>query len=200
MVLIGGCLLAVCGCGGSATHTANVRPPKVSEPATEPGDYANTNPAALRAYLRAWGQSRQRLWDDIARITGNEDGVDFSPTRDSSWPRWQRIYEKTAIAFRNDERRLSALATPPPMRPAHDTYTKAVQREAMRFQDMADALSGTDPETLNRADMALQNSQAQFDYDGAHWETAVIAACHASGVRVPEFVRLKLVSNGHRTG
>ncbi len=200
MMLLAGFLLAVCGCGGTASHKSDVPATRGSAVESESGDFANTNPAALRAYLRAWGQSRQRLWDDVGRITGDDDGVDFSATRDSSWPRWQRIYEKTAIAFRNHERRLAALATPPPMRPAHDAYTAAVHREATRFKDIADALAGTDPETLNRADMALQDSQGQFDYDGAHWESAVIAACRASGVRVPEFVRRKYISNGHRTG
>ena len=56
------------------------------------------------------------------------------------------------------------------MRPAHDAYTAAVHREATRFQQIADALAGTDPATLNRAEMALQVSQMQFDYDGARWE------------------------------
>jgi hypothetical protein len=37
------------------------------------------------------------------------------------------------------------------------------------------------------------------DLDGAAWEEAVIRACKASGVEVPEFVRLGFISNGHRT-
>jgi len=85
------------------------------------------------------------------------------------------------------------------MRPPQDAYTAAVHREARRFQDIAEALAGTDAETLNRADMALEESQGQFDYDVADWESAVIAACRASGVKVPEFVRRKYISNGHRT-
>lgn len=200
MVLLAGFLLVVFGCGGTSSRKSDAPATRVSAVESESGDFANANPAALRAYLRAWRTSRQRLRNDIGRITGDDEGVDFSATRDSSWPRWQRIYEETAIAFRNHERRLSTLATPPPMRPAHDAYTAAVHREAKRFQGMADALAGTDPATLNRAAMALQDSQMQFDYDGVEWESAVIAACRASGVRVPEFVRRKYISNGHRTG
>jgi hypothetical protein len=200
MVLLAGFLLAACGCGGTASRKSDVPATKVSAVERQSGDFAATNPAALRAYLRTWEESWRRRGDDIWRITGDDEGVDFSATRDSSWPRWQRIYEETASAFRNHERRLAALATPPPMRPAHDAYTAAVHREATRFQEIADALAGTDPATLNRAEMALQDSQMQFDYDGAHWESAVIPACRASGVSVPEFVRRKYISNGHRSG
>jgi hypothetical protein len=200
MVLLVGFLLAACGCGGTASRKSEVSATKVSAVERQSSDFAATNPAALRAYLRTWGKSRRRLWDDISRITGDDEGVDFSATRDSSWPRWKRIYEETASAFRNHERRLAAVETPPPMRPAHDAYTVAVHREATRFQEIADALAGTDPATLSRAEMALQDSQMQFDYDGARWESAVIAACRASGVSVPEFVRRKYISNGHRGG
>lgn len=161
-MLLAGFLLAAGGCGGTASRKSDIPATKVN--------LAGTNPDALRAYLRTWGKSRRRLWNDISRITGDDEGVDFSATRDSSWPRWQRIYEETASAFRNHERRLAALETPPPMRPAHDAYTAAVHREATRFQEIADALAGTDPATLNRAEMALQDSQMQFDYDGARWE------------------------------
>jgi hypothetical protein len=46
---------------------------------------------------------------------------------------------------------------------------------------------------------ALEGSQMEFDFDGARWERAVIAACQASSVEIPEIVREELVSNGHRT-
>ena len=39
----------------------------------------------------------------------------------------------------------------------------------------------------------------EFDLDGAQWEEAVITECKASGMVVPEIVRLQLVTNGHRT-
>lgn len=200
-MLLAGFVLAVCGCGDTATRKSDVPATKVSAVKSESGDFAATNPAALRAYLRAWGKSRQRLWADIWRISPDDnDDPNYSATRDSTWPRWQRIYKETALAFRNHERRLAALATPPAMRPAHGAYTAAVHREATRFQDLADALAGIDPATLYRAEAALSDSQMQFDYDGAHWESAVIAACRATGVMVPEFVRRKYISNGHRTG
>jgi hypothetical protein len=42
---------------------------------------------------------------------------------------------------------------------------------------------------MERALQALQRSQMEFDQDGAQWERAVIAACKASGVKVPKIVR-----------
>jgi hypothetical protein len=186
--LFAGLMLAVCGCGGSAMRTSNA------------AAVADTHPAALRAYLRAWEASWRRRAADISRIVGDDDSLDFSTTPDSTWPRWQRIYEETAVAFRKNDRRLAAIATPPALRSAHDAYRSAVRREAERFQDLADALAGTDPETVNGAEVALSNSQMLFDYDGAKWETAVIAACRASGITVPRFVRRTYISNGQRTG
>ena len=69
----------------------------------------------------------------------------------------------------------------------------------MRFQTLADAFGGNDPQAMERALEALQTSQLKFDLDGAQWEKAVIAACNASGTQVPESVRLELISNGQRT-
>jgi hypothetical protein len=65
----------------------------------------------------------------------------------------------------------------------------AVRRQAARFQKHPDAFAGTDPGTMERALQALQRSQMEFDQDGAQWERAVIAACKASGVKVPKIVR-----------
>ena len=196
MTLAAGFLLAVCGCGGSATHTPNTTSVKAGTRETA----SDTGPAALRAYLRAWEESWRRRGNDISRSTGDDADVDFSAAPDSTWPRWRRIFEETASAFRKNDRGLAALAAPPAMRSAHEAYRAAVRREAARFQDLADALAGTEPETVSRAETALSGSQIEFDYDGAKWESAVIAACRAGGVRVPQFVRRKYISNGHRTG
>jgi hypothetical protein len=154
-------------------------------------------PRELRAYLSAWEASRGRLGADLQR--GGEDALGFSSTPDASWERARRLYEGAASAFREDGRRLLALAPPSPMRKAHDAYLAAVRRQAARFQMLADAFGGSDPHKMERALFALQASQMKFDLDGAEWEQAVIAACKASGVAVPEIVRLELISNGQRT-
>jgi hypothetical protein len=85
------------------------------------------------------------------------------------------------------------------MRRAHDAYLAAVRRQAARFQTLADAFGGSDPQAMERALEALQLSQMKFDLDGAGWEKAVITACRASGVEVPQIVRLRPISNGQRT-
>jgi hypothetical protein len=85
------------------------------------------------------------------------------------------------------------------MQRAAAAYLAAVRRQGMRFQRLADAFAGTDPAEMERALEALEGSQMQFDLDGARWERAVIAACRATGVDIPEIVREKYVSNGQRT-
>jgi hypothetical protein len=92
-----------------------------------------------------------------------------------------------------------ALAPPTAMRKGHDAYLAAIRRQAARFQALADAFGGSDPQAMERALEALQWSQMKFDPDGARWEQAVITACKASGVEVPEIVRLELISNHQRT-
>jgi hypothetical protein len=163
----------------------------------ESGGSTPTKSTALRAYLRAWEVSWRRWTGDLDRTGG--DGLDFSDTPDSTWPRAQRSYQEAAIAYRNEERRLTALSPPSAMRPANDAYMAAVQRQATRFQRLADAFAGTDPATMERRLEALERSQMRFDLDGAQWERAVIAACRASGAKIPEIVRKEYISNGHRT-
>jgi hypothetical protein len=85
------------------------------------------------------------------------------------------------------------------MRKAHDAYLAAIRRQRARFQSLAHAFGGNDPQAMGRALEALQTSQMKLDLDGAQWENAVIAACSASGNRVPEIVRLELISNHQRT-
>jgi hypothetical protein len=85
------------------------------------------------------------------------------------------------------------------MRKAHDAYLAAIGRQRMRFQTLADAFGGNDPEAMERALDGLQTSQMKFDLDGAQWEQAVITACNANSSPVPESVRLELISNGQRT-
>ena len=85
------------------------------------------------------------------------------------------------------------------MRAAHARYVAAVDRQERSFQALADAFGGTDPQAMEAAFEALEASQMTFDLDGARWERAVIAACKARGVRVPEIVRRELISNGRRT-
>jgi hypothetical protein len=85
------------------------------------------------------------------------------------------------------------------MRRAHDAYLAAVRRQAARFQSLSDAFGGTDPQAMEQTLEALEASQMRFDLDGARWERAVIAACKANGVEVPEMIRREYISNGHRT-
>jgi hypothetical protein len=85
------------------------------------------------------------------------------------------------------------------MRRANDAYIAAVRRQAARSEDLADSFAGTDPAAEERALEAWERSQGQFDQDGAQWERAVIAACRASGVKIPRIVRKQFISNGSRT-
>jgi hypothetical protein len=156
-----------------------------------------TRPMGLRAYLRAWETSWRSWTSDLDRTDG--DALDFSDTPDSSWPRAQRTYEKAAAAYGKQERRLAALSPPGVMRRANVAYVGAVRRQATRFQRLADAFAGSDPAEMEQALEALEGSQMQFDIDGARWERAVIAACRATGVDIPEIVQKKYISNGQRT-
>ena len=188
-------LIVVCGCGSSAPHT----PARSTLTSKSPGPISSrkASPHALRAYVRDWETSWRRLGSDLGRGGDGDDA--FSDTPDASWEAARRSYELAATAYRHDERRLGKLVPPPAMRGAHDAYVAAVRRQEMRFQTLADAFGGTDPQAMEQALEALEASQLKFDRDGAQWERGVIAACKATGVRIPRFVRLELVSNGQRT-
>jgi hypothetical protein len=151
----------------------------------------------LREYLSGWEASWRRRVGDLEG--GDEGALGFSSTPDASWERARRYYEEAVAAYRDQARRLVALAPPTPMREAHDAYLAAVRRQAARFEALADSFGGTDPFAMERALEALEGSQMEFDLDGARWEEAVITACKASALEVPEFVRLGFISNGHRT-
>ena len=186
--------LAVCGCGSSA-------PDKADAPrARAGGGAARTTPTntrrALHAYLRVWETSWWHLGSDLG---GGDEDAEFSDTPDASWDRARRYYESAATAYRHAKRRLSALRPPRSMRAAHHEYLAAVGRQEARFQTLADAFAGTDPYALERALEALERSQLRFDFDGVRWEQAVVSACKAARVAVPEIVRRELVSNGQRT-
>lgn len=186
--------LAVCGCGSSAPDKADAPPPRAGkEAAPTPAPNARR---ALRAYLRAWEPSR---WDLGSDLGSSDVDAEFSYTPDASWDRARRYYEGAATAYRHTKQLLSALRPPRPMRAAHEGYVAAVGRQQARFQALADAFAGTDPYAMERALEALERSQLKFDLDGARWEQAVVSACKAGRVAVPEFVRRELVSNGQRT-
>jgi hypothetical protein len=187
-------LVLGCGCGSSAPHTG---PPSPTATASDAASPASATPQALRPYLEAWEASWRRTGDDLGRL--NDDDLAFSDTPDASWDVARRDYDLAATAYRHDRRRLAALAAPSSMRAAHERYVAAVERQERRFQALADAFGGTDPQAMEAALEALEASQMKFDLDGARWERAVIAACKAGGVRVPEFVRRELISNGRRT-
>ena len=161
------------------------------------GDTVVAKPMALRTYLRAWETSWRRWTSDLERTDG--DALDFSNTPDSSWPRAQRTYDEAAAAYRNEEHRLAALSPPAAMQRANAAYLAAARRQETRFQRLADAFAGTDPAEMEQALEALEGSQMQFDLDGARWERAVIAACRAAGVDIPEIAQKKYISNGQRT-
>jgi hypothetical protein len=127
-----------------------------------------------------------------------ENAEDFSMTPDASWEPARRAYDSTATVYRDDERRLEALAPPSGLRSPHEDYLAAIRRQKSSFQTLADRFGGTDPYAMERALTALQTSQMMMDLDGARWEEAVIAVCNASGIEVPEIVRVKLISNGQR--
>jgi hypothetical protein len=189
---------ALCACGSNEAHTSSSPARKVVGTVKLRVDASpEKNPTALRTYLRVW----QVSWRSLARglQVGSDDDFDFSNTPDESWDRAQRYYGKAASAYRLDERRLAAISPPRLMRAANNAYTAAVRRQATRFQKLSDAFAGTDPGAMERALEALERSQLKFDLDGARWERAVIAACKATGVEVPEIVRREYVSNGQRT-
>jgi hypothetical protein len=189
--------VGLCGCG-SKTHQPNAPAVKaISAVDIDPAGSTHTNRSALRAYLRVWQASWERLGSDLGR--GGDDVPGFSATPDASWDRARRYYGAAATAYRRDERRLAALSPPAIMRRADDAYLGAVRRQAARFQSLSDAFGGTDPQAMEQALEALEGSQLSFDLDGAQWERAVIAACKARGVEVPEIVRREYISNGHRT-
>ena len=198
MMLVVGVVLALCGCGDSVTRRSNVSASKdTGTVKRESRDPSATNPTALRAYLRAWEASYSRWVGDL-QSDGDED-VNLSATPDASWPRAQRVYGDAATAFRRRERRLTAIPTPMALRFANEAYIDAVGRQVARLQEVSDAYGGTDPYALNRALQAVGQSNWEFDEDGARWERAVIAACRASGVKIPRIVRKQFISNGRRT-
>lgn len=184
------------GCGGAGNSVRSDSPPvQVNKPADEVS--RRISPRDLRLYLSAWEASWRRLANDLE--SGDEGALGFSATPDASWERARRLYDGAATAYRHDGRRLIALAPPTAMRKGHDAYLAAIRRQAARFRALADAFGGSDPQAMERALEALQWSQMRFDLDGARWEQAVITACKASGVEVPEIVRLELISNHQRT-
>jgi hypothetical protein len=190
--------VATCGCSAGAKRDASVPTSRVSGTADRsPTAFVGTRPAELRTYLHAWQTSWWRVGRDLER--GGDDAPSFSDTPDRSWDRARRDYGEAALAFRRHARRLAAISPPSTMRPANAAYLAAVRRQATRFQSLSDAFAGTDPRAMERALEALESSQMRFDFDGAQWERAVIAACGASGVEVPTIVRRKYVSNGQRT-
>lgn len=186
------------GCGGEGNSVPVASPPVEVGQAADELISAPIRPRELRKYLSAWEASWRRLVGELQ--SGEDEGaLGFSSTPDASWERAQRLYDAAATVFRNDVRRLDALVPPAAMRNVHDAYLAAVRRQATRFQTLADAFGGSDPQAMERALDSLQTSQMQFDLDGAAWEQAVITACKASGVEVPEIVRLQLISNHQRT-
>jgi hypothetical protein len=187
-------LVLGCGCGSSVSHTGAT---SATATASETASPASATAQALRPYLEAWEASWRRRGIDLGR--SNDDDAAFGDTPDASWDVARRDYDLAAAAYRHDRRRLAALTPPSSMRAAHERYVAAVERQERRFQALADAFGGTDPQAMEAALEALEASQMKFDLDGARWERAVIAACKADGVRVPEFVRRELISNGRRT-
>jgi hypothetical protein len=186
------------GCGGAGNSVRSDSPPvHVNNKAADDGSSQRISPRDLRLYLSAWETSWRRLGNDLE--SGDEGALGFSPTPDASWERARRLYDGAASAYRQDGRRLSVLAPPTAMRKGHGAYLAAIRRQAARFQTLADAFGGSDPQAMERALEALQTSQMKFDLDGARWEQAVITACKASGIEVPEIVRLELISNHQRT-
>jgi hypothetical protein len=189
--------VGLCGCGSTTRHPNAPAVKATSAVDVDPAGSTHTNRNALRAYLRVWQASWGRLGTDLRR--GGDDVPGFSSTPDASWDRARRYYGAAAAAYRRDERRLAALSPPAIIRRGHDAYLDAVRRQAARFQSLSDAFGGTDPQATEQALETLENSQMSFDLDGVQWERAVIAACKASGVEVPEIVRREYISNGHRT-
>lgn len=185
------------GCGGAGNSVRSDSPPAEVSKAADEVSSRRMSPRDLRVYLSAWEASWRRLGHDLE--SGDEGALGFSSTPDASWERARRLYDGAAAAYRHDGRRLVALAPPSAMRKAHDAYLAAIRRQEARFQTLADAFGGNDPQVLERALEALQTSQMTFDLDGARWEKAVITACKASGAEVPEIVRLELISNHRRT-
>jgi hypothetical protein len=190
-------VIALCGCG-SATAPKSAGPAAVKGLQAVKIDPAGTrpNPTRLGPYLHAWERSWWRWSGDLARVG---EGVEPSYTPDSSWGRASRSYEKAAIAYRLEERRLAALLPPSTLRAANEAYLAGVRRQATRLQDVSDALTGTDPAATARALEALSSSQLLFDQNGARGERAVIAACKDAAVRVPKIIRREYISNGQRT-
>jgi hypothetical protein len=192
LVVVG--FLSGCGSAGNSVRSDS---PKVEVSKADEVRSRRISPRDLRVYLSAWETSWRRLGNDLE--SGDEGALGFSSTPDASWDRARRLYAEAATAYRDDGRRLVALAPPAAMRKGHDAYLTAIRRQAARFQTLADAFGGSDPQAMERALEALQTSQLKFDLDGAQWERAVIAACKAGGVEVPEIVRLQLISNHQRT-
>jgi hypothetical protein len=198
MVPLFAVIAVLSGCGGAGNSVRPDGPPVVAGKVADEAISGPISPRELRKYLSAWEASWRRLVGDLQG--GEDDGaLGFSPTPDASWERARRLYEGAATAYRHDGRRLAVLAPPSAMRRAHYAFLAAVRRQAARFQSLADAFGGSDPQAMERALEALEMSQMKFDLDGAGWEKAVITACRASGVEVPQIVRLRLISNGQRT-
>src|SRR5439155_6038376 len=185
------------GCGGAGNSVRSDSPAVQVNKAADEVSSRRISRRDLRVYLSAWEASWRRLGNDLE--SGDEGALGFSATPDASWERARRLYDGAATAYRHDGRRLIALAPPTAMRKGHDAYLAAIRRQAARFQTLADAFGGTDPQARERALDAVQMSQMKFDQDGSRWERAVITACKASGAEVPEIVRLELISNHQRT-
>jgi hypothetical protein len=151
----------------------------------------------LQAYLRVWQRSWWLLARDLAR--GPDAVSAYNASRDATWPSAQRYFGQAAASYRHDARRLLGMTPPSTMKPASDAYLGAVRRQEVRFQRLAAAFGGSDSQLVDEADQAVEFSQLEFDMDGAQWERAVIAACSATGVRVPTVVRREYISNGQRT-
>jgi hypothetical protein len=186
------------GCTSEGNSGQSVSPPVETSKPVYVIVAGPIRPRELRSYLSAWEASWQRLVGDLQ--SGEDEGaLGYSSTPDASWERARRLYEGAATALQEDADRLDELTPPSVMQKVHDAYLAAVRRQQARFEAVANAFAGTDPQELDDALMALQASQMKFDLDGAAWEGSVIAACRASGVEVPEFVRQELISNGQRT-
>jgi hypothetical protein len=197
MVLVLAFVGVLSGCAGAGNSVRSDGPPVEDSKADDETSSMPINPRELREYLSGWEASWRRRVGDLEG--GDEGALGFSSTPDASWERARRYYDEAVAAYRDQARRLVALAPPAAMREAHDAYLAAVRRQAARFEMVADSLRGSDPFALERALEALSASQMEFDLDGAAWEEAVIRACKASGVEVPEIVGLGFISNGHRT-